>query len=71
MYNVFYTVAATALAKELEWLKNIRVFPAQKNSFDWEKNIPTIMLGMIVDEETYMVLKISRKLDSVSKYKKK
>ncbi len=71
MNTLIYRVAEDKLEDEMEWLKTFHVYPAQNRAFDYDKREYYFQLGMIVDEETALSIKLRHPLQLQSEYRGK
>lgn len=75
MFKVFYTIPIGKRASELGWLASQRVYPAVQEVYKTDSNFALstyLALGMIVDSETLVALKLRvEKIDKIQPYRKK
>lgn len=71
MITLIYTVDVEKRSEELEWLRDIKVFPAMEDAWDWKANKPVIKVGVIVSPEAALTIKLRHKLEMQVDYKQR
>lgn len=71
MITLIYTVDVEKRNEELEWLRDIKVFPAMEEAWDWRTNKPVIKVGVIVSPESALTIKLRHKLEMQVDYKQR
>jgi hypothetical protein len=71
MITIIYQINPEDQVKELEWLREQKIFPAVSSYHDWIANKPTIKIGVIVAPQAALAIKLRHKLDIQVNYKQR
>lgn len=63
MITIIYTIKPEEKATELEWLRELRIFPGMCDGHDWVTGKTVVRLAMIVTPDCAMMIKLRRELD--------
>jgi hypothetical protein len=70
MHRITYLIPVADKDAELEWLREVKVFPAVQRYWDFDNDKEVYLIGAIVDDETVISIKLKRKLRSQDRYLK-
>lgn len=71
MIKMFYHVSLEERATELKWLHEQKVYPACQEIMDWKTGKSVVGIGMIVNPETALAIKLRHKLDLQTEYRQR
>jgi hypothetical protein len=69
MYKIAYYVEPEEQDREMEWLRDQKIFPTTKNVYNWKKDRWVLVFGMIVGEEALTLFKLKHELVLQEKYR--
>lgn len=71
MITLIYTIAPEDKESELEWLNEQKIFPSIQESYDWAQDKQILMIGMIVNPESALLIKLRHKLQFQQEYRQR
>ena len=69
MNKLTYCVEQEDREREIEWLRDQRIYPVMQNIYDWEKNKSMIRIGVIVNNEMTVFIKLRHQVELQTNYK--
>lgn len=71
MITLIYHTELSNKEKELEWLRQQKIYPACDDYYDWIKNKTYARFGVIVSSSQALLIKLRHKLDTQETYKQR
>ena len=68
MLKIIYTIDPSGKNAEIEWLNELKVYPAAEETYSWDNGKILIKIGAIVDNNTALLIKLRHKLQFQGSY---
>lgn len=71
MITIVYHTSVEEGPRELEWLREQKIYPAHEEHYDWKSNKQVTRFGFIASPEQALAVKLRHKLDLQTNYKQR
>ena len=71
MLKIIYTVEPKDAPAEKEWLRTLKVYPAEESYTDWIHNKLYVRFGMVVAPDVALMIKLRHPLQFQMQYKQR